>query len=56
MLKEGWSTQREEEDSIVEFVNELFEELFAITHTEHRITSAYHPQVKYALMAVSQFM
>ena len=27
-----------------EFVNSLFEELYSITNTEHRITSAYHPQ------------
>ena len=28
-----------------EFVNALSSELYAITNTEHRITSAYHPQV-----------
>ncbi len=28
-----------------EFVNGLSAELYAITETEHRITSAYHPQV-----------
>ena len=28
-----------------EFVNELSAELYAITNTDHRITSAYHPQV-----------
>ena len=28
-----------------EFVNELSRALYAITNTEHRITSAYHPQV-----------
>ena len=28
-----------------EFVNELSAELYSITNTEHRITSAYHPQV-----------
>ncbi len=28
-----------------EFVNELSSALYAITNTEHRITSAYHPQV-----------
>ena len=28
-----------------EFVNKLSDELCAITGTEHRITSAYHPQV-----------
>jgi len=27
-----------------EFVNALSTQLYAITHTEHRITSAYHPQ------------
>lgn len=29
-----------------EFVNELSAELYQITKTEHRITSAYHPQVR----------
>ena len=29
-----------------EFVNQLSAELFFITRREHRITSAYHPQVK----------
>ena len=29
-----------------EFVNELSTALYAITKTEHRITSAYHPQVR----------
>ena len=28
-----------------EFVNELTKELFQITKTQHRVTSAYHPQV-----------
>ena len=28
-----------------EFVNEISSQLYAITKTEHRITSAYHPQV-----------
>ncbi len=28
-----------------EFVNEVSQELYTITQTEHRITSAYHPQV-----------
>lgn len=28
-----------------EFVNQLSAHLFEMTHTEHRITSAYHPQV-----------
>ena len=28
-----------------EFVNELSAQLYAVTNTEHRITSAYHPQV-----------
>ena len=28
-----------------EFVNKLSAELYAITNTDHRITSAYHPQV-----------
>ena len=28
-----------------EFVNEVSAQLYSITHTEHRITSAYHPQV-----------
>ena len=28
-----------------EFVNQLSEALYSITQTEHRITSAYHPQV-----------
>ena len=28
-----------------EFVNELMKELYLITKTQHRITSAYHPQV-----------
>ena len=28
-----------------EFVNELCTVLYGITNTEHRITSAYHPQV-----------
>ena len=27
-----------------EFVNSVKEELFALTGTEHRVTSAYHPQ------------
>ena len=27
-----------------EFVNSLSSQLYSITHTEHRITSAYHPQ------------
>ena len=27
-----------------EFVNELSSELYQITNTDHRITSAYHPQ------------
>ena len=30
-----------------EFVNELSAELYTITNTDHRITSAYHPQVIY---------
>lgn len=28
-----------------EFVNEVSQELYSFTNTEHRITSAYHPQV-----------
>ena len=28
-----------------EFVNAMSSELYAMTKTEHRITSAYHPQV-----------
>ena len=28
-----------------EFVNKLSAELYLITNTEHRITTAYHPQV-----------
>ena len=28
-----------------EFVNEVSKQIYLITHTEHRITSAYHPQV-----------
>ena len=28
-----------------EFVNELSSELYQVTNTDHRITSAYHPQV-----------
>ena len=28
-----------------EFVNELSATLYGITNTDHRITSAYHPQV-----------
>ena len=28
-----------------EFLNEVSAQLYSITHTEHRITSAYHPQV-----------
>ena len=28
-----------------EFVNEISSELYSITKTEYRITSAYHPQV-----------
>ena len=28
-----------------EFVNELMKELYLITKTQHRITSAYHPRV-----------
>ena len=27
-----------------EFINKLQEELFSLTGTEHRVTSAYHPQ------------
>ena len=30
-----------------EFVNELSSALYTFTNTEHRITSAYHPQVIY---------
>ena len=30
-----------------EFVNEVSGELYSVTHTEHRITSAYHPQVRW---------
>ena len=30
-----------------EFVNELSAQLYSITKTEHRITTAYHPQVLY---------
>ena len=33
-----------------EFVNELSTALYAITNTEHRITSAYHPQVHDAVI------
>ena len=28
-----------------EFINHLSDELYSITNTEHRITTAYHPQV-----------
>lgn len=28
-----------------EFVNEVSKELYSVTNTEHRMTSAYHPQV-----------
>ena len=28
-----------------EFVNDLTSSLYQITNTDHRITSAYHPQV-----------
>ena len=33
------------DQGIREFVNELMKELYLITKTQHRITSAYHPQV-----------
>ena len=29
-----------------EFVNDVSAQLYAFTQTEHRITSAYHPQVQ----------
>ena len=29
-----------------EFVNKLEEELLRLTGTDHRVTSAYHPQTK----------
>ena len=32
-----------------EFVNELSPELYHITNTDHRITSAYHPQACFGL-------
>ena len=31
-----------------EFVNDLSSALYNLTNTEHRITSAYHPQVNVA--------
>ena len=36
-----------------EFVNELSSELYTLTNTENRITSAYHPQVS---MLVTQLV
>ena len=36
-----------------EFVNRLSEELYTITKTDHRITSAYHPQVSCTVIIFS---
>ena len=30
-----------------DFVNELMKELYLITNTQHRITSAYHPRIHF---------
>ena len=39
-----------------EFVNELSDELYSITQTNHRITSAYHPQVIYSIITLHDTM
>ena len=37
-----------------EFVNELSSELYQITNNDHRITSAYHPQVCFVFFCLGQ--
>ena len=38
-----------------EFVNEVSSELYSVTHTEHRITSAYHTQVSVHLQVIEYY-